>query len=145
MNDSERESHFVAWLTEHQLALRLYVQSLLPGESAAKDVAQQANATLWQKRNDFTIGTNFKAWAFSVARYEVLNFRKRQARDSRLVFSEELEETFAEELVGHSDELERRHAALRQCSRQAAPEGSRVFDAPAAQCAARLNPERNWA
>ncbi|MEO6739365.1 MAG: sigma-70 family RNA polymerase sigma factor [Chthoniobacteraceae bacterium] len=115
MNDSERESQFVALLTEHQLGLRLYVQSLLPGESAAKDVAQQANATLWQKRADFTLGTNFKAWAFSVARYEVLNFRKRQARDSRLVFSDELEETFAEELAGHSDELERRHAALRQC------------------------------
>ena len=48
---------------------------------------------------DFTLGTNFKAWAFSVARYEVLNYRKQQARDARLVFSEELEETFAEELA----------------------------------------------
>ena len=31
MNDSERESHFVAWLTEHQLALRLYVQVAAAG------------------------------------------------------------------------------------------------------------------
>ncbi|MEO8352595.1 MAG: sigma-70 family RNA polymerase sigma factor [Chthoniobacteraceae bacterium] len=115
MNESERESQFVTLLTEHQLGLRLYVQSLLPGDSAAKDVAQHANATLWQKRDDFTLGTNFKAWAFSVARFEVLNYRKQQARDSRLIFSEELEATFADELAGHSDELERRHEALQQC------------------------------
>jgi RNA polymerase sigma-70 factor (ECF subfamily) len=115
MNESERESQFVALLTRHQLGLRLYVQSLLPGDPSAKDVAQQANATLWRKRDDFELGTNFKAWAFSVARYEVLNYRKQQARDSRLVFGEELEATFAEELAGHGDELDRRHEALQQC------------------------------
>lgn len=70
MNDSPQETEFVAQLTEIQLALRLYVQSLMPGDVAAHDVAQQANATLWRKRNEFAPGTNFKAWAFSVARLE---------------------------------------------------------------------------
>ncbi|MDI1310999.1 sigma-70 family RNA polymerase sigma factor, partial [Prosthecobacter sp.] len=92
-----------------------YVQSLLPGDPSAHDVMQQANATLWKKRTDFTLGTNFKAWAFSVARYEVLNYRKQQARDSRLVFSAELEETFAEELAERDDDLEKRQAALKNC------------------------------
>lgn len=45
-NDNPNESAFVALLTGIQMPLRLYVQSLLPGDSAAKDVAQQANATL---------------------------------------------------------------------------------------------------
>lgn len=122
MTDSSHESAFVAQLTDIQMPLRLYVQSLLPGESAAHDVAQQANATLWKKRADFTLGTNFKAWAFSVARYEVLNFRKQQARDSRLVFSEELEETFAEELAERDDDLDQRHAALKQCLAKLRPQ-----------------------
>ena len=105
----------MAQLTEIQQSLRLYVQSLLPGESAAGDVAQQANATIWRKRSDFTLGTNFKAWTFSIARYEVLNFRKRQARDARLVFSGELEETFADEIAERADETDRRHRALQSC------------------------------
>lgn len=121
MDLQDRESHVVAQLTEVQLPLRLYVQSLLPGDPAARDVAQQANATIWRKRADFEPGTNFKAWAFAVARFEVLNYRKQQARDARLVFSEELEATFAEELAGHSDDLERRHAALKLCLEQLRP------------------------
>lgn len=115
MADLDLESQIVAQLTDVQLPLRLYVQSLLPGDPAAKDVAQHANKTIWEKRAEFELGTNFKAWAFAIARYEVLNHRKRQARDSRLVFSEELETTFAEELADHSDDLERRHEALKRC------------------------------
>ena len=114
-NDNPNESAFVALLTGIQMPLRLYVQSLLPGDPAAKDVAQQANATLWRKRDDFTLGTNFKAWAFSVARYEVLTFRKRQARDARLVFGEDLEQTFAEEIAGRNDGAEQQHEALARC------------------------------
>lgn len=113
--DAEHEQQFVALLTEHQLSLRLYVQSLLPGDTGAHDVAQQANATLWKKRADFVIGTHFKAWAFSVARFEVLNYRKQQARDSRLVFGEELELLMAEDLAERVDETERRHKALKGC------------------------------
>jgi RNA polymerase sigma-70 factor (ECF subfamily) len=115
MNDSPQEIEFVAQLTEIQLSLRLYVQSLLPGESAAHDVVQQANATLWKKREDFATGTNFKAWAFSMARYEVLNHRKQQARDSRLVFGEELEQILAHDLIEREDDTERRHEALQGC------------------------------
>ena len=111
----DEESEFVALLTEHQSALRLYVASLCPGESAAADVAQQANATIWKKRSEFALGTNFKAWIFAIARYEVLNFRKKQARDSRLVFSEELEDIMAEEIPSLANDLEDRQLALRGC------------------------------
>src|SRR5882724_10952536 len=104
MTASETESQFVGLLTEVQLPLRLYVQSLLPGDATARDVAQRANATIWQKRRDFLPGTNFKAWVFSIARFEVLNYRKQQVRDARLVFSEELEETFATELTNAGDD-----------------------------------------
>jgi RNA polymerase sigma-70 factor (ECF subfamily) len=114
-NESEKDAEFVALLTAHQTALRLYVGSLLPGDPGVADVAQQANTTIWRKREDFELGTNFKAWIFSIARFEVLNFRKTQARDSRLVFSDELEEMIAEELPEISDDLDQRQTALRGC------------------------------
>lgn len=117
----EDDGAFVALLTEHQLAIRYYVASLLPGDPSAPDVTQQANTTIWQKRNDFEIGTNFKAWAFAIARFEVLNYRKQQARDSRLTFSDELEEIIASEIEGESDDFERHHAALRLCLQKLKP------------------------
>ena len=122
MNDAEHESAFVAQLTDIQMPLRLYVQSLMPGDASVHDVMQQANATLWKKREDFTLGTNFKAWAFSVARYEVLNYRKKQARDSRLVFGEELEQIFADDLAERDDDTEQRHEALKSCLEKLRPQ-----------------------
>jgi RNA polymerase sigma-70 factor, ECF subfamily len=114
-NHGDFDTAFVAQLTEHQLALQLYVRSLLPGDPAACDVAQQANTKLWEKRSQFELGTNFKAWAFSIARCEVLNYRKSQARDSRLVFTGELEEIIESELAEPDHNLQLRHEALREC------------------------------
>ena len=112
---SDEDAGFVTQLTAIQLPLQLYVRSLLPGDSAARDVAQQANTKIWEKRADFEPGTNFKAWTFSIARFEVLNYRKRQARDARLVFSDELERTIATELVEAQDDIQSRHEALKNC------------------------------
>ncbi len=123
MDPTDHESQIVALLTDIQLPLHHYVHSLMPGDSSAKDVAQQTNAKLWEKRADFTPGTNFKAWAFSIARYEVLNYRKSQARDARLglVFSDELEEVMTEELTNEPDDLDLRQDALRECLNKLRP------------------------
>lgn len=110
-----RDGQFVAQLTAIQLPLLLYVRSLLLSEHAAQDVVQQANATLWEKRDQFEPGTNFKAWALSIARFEVLNFRKQQARDARLTFSDDLEQTIATELANSRDDIQQRHEALKKC------------------------------
>lgn len=123
MDTADHESQIVALLTEIQLPLHHYVHSLMPGDFSAKDVAQQTNAKLWEKRADFTPGTNFKAWAFSIARYEVLNYRKRLARDARLglVFSSELEDVMTEELTHEPDDLDQRQDALWQCLNKLRP------------------------
>ncbi len=115
MRQTGNDDEIVALLTEHQLPLRLYVQALLPGDAAAADVAQQASVLIWRKRSDFELGTNFKAWAFAIARFEVLNYRKKQASEARLVFSEEMEETFASDLAERRDDTDRRHVALQGC------------------------------
>lgn len=113
--DETVECQLVAALTDIQLPLQFYVRSLMPGDMAAGDVAQQANANIWQKRAEFEPGTNFKAWAFSIARYQVLSYRKQRARDSRLTFSEELESTITSELTQADDSLQLRLEALRSC------------------------------
>ena len=112
---SEQENEFVRQLTDVQSALRLYVRALMPGDPAAADVAQLANTRIWEKRADFTPGSNFKAWSFAIARFEVLSQRKRQARDARLIFSDGLDEVMADEIASLSEEQDRRQQALKTC------------------------------
>lgn len=69
---------------------------------------------MWRKCGEFAPGTNFDAWAFSIARYQVMAHRKRQER-SRLHFDDELLAQLAEraaiEFAGEDD----RHEALSHC------------------------------
>lgn len=116
-SQSPDDGRFVALLTECQAQLRMYVRALMPGEQNAADVIQQTNATIWEKRESFEFGTNFTAWAMAIARYEVLNEQKRQARSNPLQFSTELAETFASEI--DSDRFSSKAEQLQYSKREA--------------------------
>lgn len=55
------------------------------------DILQEVNIVLWEKRKSFKPGSNFGAWACTVARYKVLEHRRAEARrNGFLVFNDEL-------------------------------------------------------
>jgi RNA polymerase sigma-70 factor (ECF subfamily) len=87
---------YVNLLVEHQDRLRAYIYTLIPGSQHVNDVVQNTNAVLWQKREKFEHGTNFLAWAFNIARYQVKHQHGRDKRDGRLVFSDQLLERIGE-------------------------------------------------
>lgn len=111
------EGEFVELLTAAQTALYAAILVLLPDRGRAADVLQKTNVTLWEKRDEFVPGSSFLAWARRIARYHVLNERRKLGRDV-VVFDEAL---FQELLARHAarDELvdspESQVAALRAC------------------------------
>lgn len=93
-----------------------YVRSLLPFHPDYMDVVQEVNITLWRKRRQFQPGTNFKAWAFQIARYHVLATRRKLAADGRrLVFDPELVELLAQSAPFAEEPNEDKLAALQLC------------------------------
>ncbi|MFC4991460.1 sigma-70 family RNA polymerase sigma factor [Rubritalea tangerina] len=89
-NQPESLQNFVQLMTQHQGAVRAFIVSLMPGRPEVNDVLQETNLTLWRKRDTFQEGTNFIAWAFTIARYEVMRQRSKDKRDHRLQFSDSL-------------------------------------------------------
>jgi RNA polymerase sigma-70 factor (ECF subfamily) len=71
------ESEFVLLITSHQAAIYAYVLTLLPDRVAAQDILQETNLVLCRKRDEFEPGTNFKAWAFSIAYWQTMAHLKR--------------------------------------------------------------------
>ena len=106
-------------LTEHQTALRCFIISMLPGCQDVADVLQDTNVVLWEKLESYEPGTNFRAWAFAVARNKVMQYRDREARANRVMLSEELLDVIENgrrSIV--PDALERKLQALKQCLAQ---------------------------
>jgi len=107
MTETDPDQDFIRLLTAHQGPVLAYIRSLMPGFTGASDILQLTNITLWKKKDVFEPGTNFKAWAFAIARNHVMDQRKKLKRNGWLVFSEDVARLFAaeteEEDVDHDD------------------------------------------
>ena len=75
---------------------------------------QEISVVLWEKFDSLDEGEEFKAWAFGVARYEVLAWLRDRGRD-RLVLNEVVITKIAEETTAIEPLLERQREALELC------------------------------
>jgi len=105
---------FVTLLTASQSSLYACILALLPDRTAARDILQETNLTLWHKAEGFEPETNFLAWASRIARYHVLNHRRKLSRE-RLVFDDALFDALAERQAARIADFDRREDALRLC------------------------------
>lgn len=123
IKEKQTDPEFVGLLIDHQEVLRSFVHSLIPSHPDIRDLLQEINIVLWERRRTFTVGTNFGAWIHKVARYMVLNERRRLARGNWLMFNEELIDHLAkEEVEDQPDVFEEKRSALRHCLTRLSPE-----------------------
>lgn len=97
-----------------QGVLYAFVLSLTADADWADEVLQEVNVAILRKEDDFEPGSNFKAWACSIAYYQVLSSRKSHQRD-RLIFDDKLLNTLSQQGEQHAEEQDARRLALRQC------------------------------
>ena len=109
-----RQDEFVQLLNAAHRRLLAFLVSQLGNLQDAEDVLQRASVTMWKKFDAFEPGTDFPAWASTIAFYEARNFQRLKVR-SRLVFSDELLKTLAEERIEDSVQVDSRRAALGEC------------------------------
>ena len=121
---------FVSLLTDHQEVIRAYIITQIPGCSEVRDILQEVNMLLWEKMNHFEPGTNFGAWACTVAYYKVLDYRKKQKKNGFLVFSNELASELSSESENREvDKLEAKRNALQYCLKKLSAKDRLLLDA----------------
>ena len=111
MNTSDE---FLQTITGFQGRLFGFILSLLGDVDQANDVLQETNVVLWKKSYEFQSGSDFKAWSFRVAHFQVMAFRQRQIRD-RLVFGDDVIEKITRDATQHDEVYELRIERLEAC------------------------------
>jgi RNA polymerase sigma-70 factor (ECF subfamily) len=121
----EQQEAFIRLLNgSHGLLLR-YVTSLGLGRHDAEDVLQRAGITMWRRFATFELGSDFIAWATTVAFYEVKNFQRATGR-SRLTFDDELMRVLAAERALDLKRMNPRRDALEACLQQLDDDSGRL-------------------
>lgn len=111
---SDRSAEFVRLLSEHDRSIFLMILSLVPHWADAEEIRQETNVRLWLEFERFEPGTDFGAWARTVARYQVLAFFERTHRD-RLRLGRPLADLVAADVEATVDQAKSRQTVLAEC------------------------------
>jgi RNA polymerase sigma-70 factor (ECF subfamily) len=115
--------HFLELLNAYDRSTYAYILSQVPNLADADQLAQETRTRLWQQFDRYQEGTDFGAWARSIAGYLVLSHYEKRSRD-RLRFGEAFLTAVQQHIETRLDGLSPRREALSQCLQQL-PENQR--------------------
>jgi RNA polymerase sigma-70 factor (ECF subfamily) len=122
VQDSRQEAEFGLTIFSLRLPLRGYLYTLVPDQAACDDLVQETLLFLWERRADADRSSSLKAWAFKVAWFKALAWRRDHQRERLVYFSEDILQQLAPVAEEISNETETRLAALRHCLARLSPE-----------------------
>lgn len=121
---AELHQSFVRALTRHERVIRAYVRGTgIYRPEDIDEILQEVSLVAWAKFDQLEKVEDFPRWACVIARYQVLIFRRKHARD-RLVFDDRVFELLADTSSEDLSLKERRLAHLQSCLAKL-PEASR--------------------
>ena len=123
---SEHLAHVQELFVEHVGGLKYFVLSMLPDPDEAQDIVQETFITITAKANDFSKGSNFKAWAYTIARFKVMETYKKNKREAN-----RLSDTVIELLAAEADEFDKDTSAsdaLKSCLKKLSPKVSKMIE-----------------
>lgn len=126
---TDRYDQFVALFARHERAVRGVIRSMLPSSQDADEVMQEVGLACWHKFSDFQTDDSqdaFFRWACVIARFEVLKYRRKCARD-RLVLSDETIQLLSAEAEDRALIAEQERQALEDCLNRMSPADQRLL------------------
>lgn len=105
---------FVRCLLRDERTIRAFLRSMLPSACDVDEVMQEVSVVAWRKFGDLDDTDNFCKWVCAIARFEVLMYRRKKARD-RFVLDESVERLIAEEGLEELELREKQLSALNNC------------------------------
>lgn len=106
---------FVKLLTANYSRIYAYIITMVPHDSDADDLMQETATLMWENFDRFELGTNFVSWAVTIAKFQVLKYRKKQKNRSRLLLSDQAYDLLIAETEALQEEKSDRLGALREC------------------------------
>jgi RNA polymerase sigma-70 factor, ECF subfamily len=110
---------------KNQSAIRAFILSLCPDFTEAEDILQEVFLTVTRKAGGFRLDSSFKAWAFTIARFKVLEAQRRWRRAGAVDLSEETIEALVAS-VPEEDPFESQLQLVRKCLDGLAPRAREI-------------------
>ncbi len=122
ISDAERRNReFLVLLGRHELQVAACIHALVPRWQDAEDILQETRLQLWQEFEKFRPGSDFLAWARTVARYMVRTHHK-QSQRKPLLLCDEVENLVMAKIAETPRQPDRRLEVLADCVKKLSEE-----------------------
>ncbi len=105
---------FLHLLTPNQHRIYGFIMSYVADWNLADDIFQETTVILWEKFQEYTPGTDFLAWAFKIAHFQVLSHIKKD-KTKRKYFTSSTLEKLSDIAEVSAKESQKPLEALRKC------------------------------
>ena len=112
-----RNSEFLALLGKHELQVATCVHALVPSWHDAEDIIQEVRLQLWREFGKFQAGSDFSAWACTIARYVVRTYVTMSQRKP-LLLSSDVGDVIMAKIARTPEQADRRLEMLAECVRK---------------------------
>ncbi|MBN2713054.1 MAG: sigma-70 family RNA polymerase sigma factor [Planctomycetes bacterium] len=113
----DQQERFTRCWTQVQPTVASFIHSLISDYHAAEDALQDVAVVLYRKFDTYDESRPFVAWALGIARYEVMQRRRKYAR-SFIAHHSDLIESIAETYSEMSSELSQHRKYLGDCMKK---------------------------
>ena len=105
---------FLSLLVPNQTRIQAFILMLVPNINDAEDIYQETVSVMWDKIDTFEKGTDFVAWAVTIAKYKILEFRAKQHK-AKLHFTDAVFESIESVACSNTMAVQERLDALKDC------------------------------
>ena len=125
-NHDQARERVNALFVQFSPEIRGFILALMPNMSRADDIFQETFLTVTRKASDFQPGTNFLAWACTIARFKVLEAGRKRPAELQPLSEEVLESlsAVAPEAENQDQELQ----LLNECMEDLHPHTRRAME-----------------
>lgn len=112
--NKKKEQECVRLLSAHYVQIKSFIFCMLPNASDVDDVMQETSVAIWSKSNDYELGTDFVAWAVTIAKYKVFEFRRKN-HHNLIALNDNVLDLLEKENTSLLSNTKERTQALMQC------------------------------
>ena len=116
-DDNLEHKAFIALLVPNQTRIQAFILTLVPNFNDAEDIYQETISMIWDKFATFEKGTDFVAWAVTIAKFKVLEFRAKQKK-SKIQFTDKIYEKLESAALSQKSAAQDRLDVLKRCIRK---------------------------
>ncbi len=110
----DNTGQFIQLIVANQKKIFAFILCLVPIKMDAEDILQETLTEMWKKFDLFQPGSDFAAWGVQIARFKIMNYRKKCA-NRKVVFSSDIHNLLQNDFQRQSNLLHSSIDAIRTC------------------------------